>query len=58
MNVAQMFGPMIGGALLGAGGFYLPFVVMGFVQILIAVINIPLLPLCISKAVIAHCLPL
>jgi TM2 domain-containing membrane protein YozV len=49
MNVAQMFGPLFGGAMLGVGGFYLPFVVMGFVQILIAIINIPLLPPCIGE---------
>ena len=33
MNVAQMCGPSIGGALYGVGGFYVPFVVMGTVQV-------------------------
>ena len=33
MNVAQMCGPSIGGALYGVGGFYVPFVVMGAVQV-------------------------
>ena len=52
MNVAQMFGPMFGGAMLQVGGFYLPFVVMGAVQILIAAINVPLLPQCISESLL------
>lgn len=49
MNVAQLFGPSIGGAMYGAAGFYLPFVVMGGVQMCMAVLSIPLLPECISE---------
>ncbi len=49
MNVAQMFGPLIGGAMYGLGGFYLPFVVMGGVQILMSFACIPLLPECIGE---------
>ena len=33
MNVAQMFGPAFGGAIYNLGGFYLPFVTMGSLQV-------------------------
>ena len=46
MNVAQMCGPSIGGALYGVGGFYVPFVVMGAVQVIMSLLSIPLLPEC------------
>ena len=49
MNLAQMFGPSIGGAIYGAGGFYLPFVVMGASQILMSALSIFLLPECKVK---------
>ena len=32
MNIAQLLGPLVGGALHQAGGFYLPFVTMGSLQ--------------------------
>eukprot|EP00095_Tigriopus_kingsejongensis_P000690 maker-scaffold58_size443543-snap-gene-1.21 protein:Tk00690 transcript:maker-scaffold58_size443543-snap-gene-1.21-mRNA-1 annotation:"hypothetical protein DAPPUDRAFT_315076" len=44
MNVAQLFGPSIGGLIYGAGGFYMPFVVMGSVQVLMSIVSVPLLP--------------
>ena len=46
MNVAQMCGPSIGGALYGVGGFYLPFAVMGAIQVTMSLLSIPLLPEC------------
>ena len=46
MNLAQLFGPSIGGAIYGAGGFYLPFVVMGSVQVIMSIASIYLLPEC------------
>lgn len=49
MNLAQLFGPSIGGAIYGAGGFYAPFVVMGAVQITMSLISIPFLPECKRK---------
>lgn len=49
MNLAQLFGPSIGGAIYGAGGFYLPFVAMGAVQVLMSMISIYLLPECKVK---------
>jgi hypothetical protein len=54
MNIAQMCGPSIGGALYGIGGFYVPFVVMGSVQMAMAFISIPLLPECTSKKEPSH----
>lgn len=39
MNIAQMFGPVVGGALLEVGGFKLPFLVMGTIQILMTFLS-------------------
>eukprot|EP00088_Acartia_fossae_P037743 TRINITY_DN389_c0_g1_i1.p1 TRINITY_DN389_c0_g1~~TRINITY_DN389_c0_g1_i1.p1 ORF type:complete len:619 (+),score=106.23 TRINITY_DN389_c0_g1_i1:168-2024(+) len=44
MNVAQLGGPWLGGTLMEKGGFYLPFLVMGSIQILIALGSIFTLP--------------
>ena len=33
MNFAQLLGPMVGGAIYQAGGFYLPFLTMGSLQV-------------------------
>ena len=35
MNVAQLGGPWLGGVLLEVDGFYLPFLVMGSLQVVI-----------------------
>jgi len=34
MNVAQLGGPWLGGMLYELGGFYMPFLVMGIVQVI------------------------
>jgi len=39
MNVAQLGGPMLGGLLYEAGGFASPFVIFGFIQILLSVFS-------------------
>ena len=52
MNLAQMFGPTLGGALYGLGGFYVPFVAMGCVQVVMSAISIPLLPECQRELII------
>merc|ERR1739847_103577 len=44
MNVAQLGGPWIGGTLIQEGGFYLPFLVMGCLQVTIALISTCLMP--------------
>ncbi|XP_045594273.1 MFS-type transporter SLC18B1 [Procambarus clarkii] len=44
MNLAQMFGPVVGGALLQVGGFKLPFIVMGTVQMSMTLIALYCLP--------------
>jgi MFS family permease len=44
MNVAQMGGPWLGGVLLEVDGFYLPFLVMGSLQICIAIVSSFTLP--------------
>lgn len=44
MNLAQLIGPIFGGALCQVGGFYLPFVAMGGLQALMGFISIILLP--------------
>ena len=44
MNMAQMLGPVIGGALLDAGGFKMPFLVLGSVQIAVAYLSVHFLP--------------
>lgn len=46
MNLAQLCGPSIGGLIYEFGGFYMPFVVMGCVQIVMSIISIYLLPEC------------
>ena len=33
MNFAQLLGPVVGGAIYQAGGFYLPFLTMGTLQV-------------------------
>ncbi|TRY71035.1 hypothetical protein TCAL_08917 [Tigriopus californicus] len=50
MNLAQLFGPSIGGLIYGFGGFYVPFVFMGSVQIIMSLVSIPLLPQCRSSS--------
>ena len=40
MNGAQLLGPLVGGAIYQAGGFYLPFVTMGSLQVLVGLISI------------------
>ena len=49
MNLAQLCGPSIGGLIYGFGGFYMPFVVMGLVQIIMSLFSIYLLPQCRSE---------
>ena len=44
MNFAQLLGPVVGGAIYQAGGFYLPFLTMGLLQIVMGVICILCLP--------------
>lgn len=44
MNLAQLLGPLVGGALCQAGGFYLPFVCMGALQGITGVISTIILP--------------
>jgi len=44
MNFAQLLGPSIGGAIYEAGGFYLPFVCMGSLQMLMGLLSIFCLP--------------
>lgn len=44
MNLAQLLGPVVGGAIYQAGGFYLPFVTMGAMQGMMGFISFLLLP--------------
>jgi len=44
MNVTQLFGPLMGGVLHEAGGFFLPFAVMGGFQIILAFLSVSLMP--------------
>ena len=44
MNVTQLFGPLLGGVLHEAGGFYLPFAVMGGFQMILSPFSIFLMP--------------
>jgi len=44
MNIAQLLGPLVGGAIYQAGGFYLPFVTMGALQFIVGIISIFFLP--------------
>lgn len=49
MNLAQLLGPVVGGAIYQAGGFYLPFVAMGALQCFMGLISLIFLPKIISK---------
>ncbi len=44
MNVAQLAGPIIGGALYEMGGFKVPFILMGTIQTVMAFLTYPFLP--------------
>jgi len=44
MNIAQMGGPWLGGMLYEQDGFYLPFLVMGCLQVLVSVFAVCVLP--------------
>jgi len=44
MNIAQLGGPWLGGVLLDKGGFYLPFLCMGCLQICVAALSLFTLP--------------
>lgn len=44
MNLAQLLGPLFGGALCQAGGFYLPFVSMGALHGLMGMLSVIFLP--------------
>ena len=43
MNIAQLAGPIVGGALLEVGGFKTPFILMGGIQTIMAFIALPFL---------------
>jgi len=44
MNFAQLLGPMVGGAIYQAGGFYLPFLTMGSLQVFMGIVCACCLP--------------
>lgn len=44
MNIAQLAGPIVGGALYEAGGFKTPFILMGGIQTVMAFVTLPFLP--------------
>jgi len=44
MNIAQLGGPFFGGLLYEVGGFFCPFVVMGSLQVILAVVSVALMP--------------
>lgn len=44
MNIAQLAGPIVGGALYEIGGFKTPFILMGGIQTIMAFIALPFLP--------------
>lgn len=44
MNLAQMFGPILGGALLELGGFKMPFFIMGTIQMAMTLVSFYFLP--------------
>jgi hypothetical protein len=44
MNIAQLAGPIVGGALYEVGGFKTPFILMGGIQTIMAFIALPFLP--------------
>jgi len=45
MNVAQLGGPVLGGVLYEAGGFFCPFVIMGSIQVVLSLISAFVMPL-------------
>ena len=53
MNIAQLAGPIVGGALYEIGGFKMPFILMGSIQTVMAFITYPFLPDYDRKC--AHC---
>lgn len=44
MNIAQLAGPIVGGALYEVGGFKTPFILMGGIQTVMAFVTLPFLP--------------
>jgi len=44
MNFAQLLGPVVGGAIYQAGGFYLPFLTMGTMQVCMGIVCFLFLP--------------
>ena len=44
MNIAQLAGPIVGGALYEVGGFKMPFILMGSIQAVMAFVALPFLP--------------
>lgn len=44
MNLGQLLGPLLGGALYQAEGFYLPFLAMGGMQAAIGAASVLILP--------------
>lgn len=44
MNIAQLAGPIVGGALYEVGGFKTPFILMGGIQTIMAFVALPFLP--------------
>eukprot|EP00092_Neocalanus_flemingeri_P025069 GFUD01027185.1.p1 GENE.GFUD01027185.1~~GFUD01027185.1.p1 ORF type:complete len:612 (+),score=38.32 GFUD01027185.1:260-2095(+) len=56
MNVAQLGGPVIGGLLYEAGGFFCPFVIMGSMQVIVAICSVCIMPPpdCEDEEICAH----
>jgi hypothetical protein len=44
MNIAQLAGPIVGGALYEVGGFKTPFILRGGIHTIMAFIALPFLP--------------